>query len=91
MTAVLSNSGAFRIVESDPAVEEILHQCVKEGSVRIEDNEGRSYKLQLANGSKEEHRVVTKLPDFAKRRRRLGFPKLSPEAEAEFFRLLRGE
>jgi hypothetical protein len=91
MTAVLSNSGAFRIVESDAAVEAILHQCVEEGSVRIEDTEGRSYNLQLTSDPKEDCRVVTKLPDFAKRRSRLGTPKLPPEAEAEFFRLLRGE
>ena len=35
--------------------------------------------------------LVTELPDFAARKARLGDTSLSPEAEAEFFRFIRGE
>ena len=35
--------------------------------------------------------LVTELPDFAARKARLGDTSLTPEVDAEFFRLIRGE
>ena len=85
---IMSDMKTFTVRELDRQPAVVLAACDHDGEARIRRRDGRTYLLVPET---EPKRVITSLPDFAARRRKL-FPKrLSNKQVEEVDNLLRGE
>jgi hypothetical protein len=91
MTATETAPDVYLVTEADDTWRELLAKCQKTGHLILTDSSGTAFALTPAATRLHSRPTVTKLPNFAARRAKLGTSRLSSEAEAEFFRELRGE
>ena len=68
---IVSDMKTFTVRDLDRTPSVVLDACDRDGEARIRRRNGRTYRLLVAT---EPARVITALPDFAARRKKL-FPK----------------
>jgi hypothetical protein len=85
---MMSDMKTFTVRELDRQPAVVLDACDQDGEARIRRRDGRTYLLVPET---EPKRVITSLPDFAARRRKL-FPKpLTRGQVQQVDQLIRGE
>jgi DNA-binding transcriptional LysR family regulator len=71
MTAALKAPGTYAVTESDPAWEELLRDCQKLGTVVIQGQDGKPYRLEPQSLRAARPPAIAELPDFPARFRKL--------------------
>lgn len=85
---IMSDMKTFTVRELDRRPSVVLDAAERDGVVQIKRRDGRVFSLQPVNAAKKK---ITKLPDFATRRRAI-FKKPIPAATARLFdKLIAGE
>ena len=85
---MMSDMKTFTVRELDRQPAVVLNACDHDGQARIRRRDGRTYLLVPES---EPKRVITSLPDFAARRRKI-FPKpFTKEQTRQVDRFIRGE
>lgn len=85
---MMSDMKTFTVRELDRQPAVVLDACDHDGEARIRRRDGRTYLLMPES---EPKRVVTSLPDFAARRKKL-FPKpLTAAFARDLHKAIRGE
>jgi hypothetical protein len=89
MSALMSDMEleTFTARELDRKTARVLDVCDHQGAVRIRRRDGRTYLMRPERAAIR----ITRLPDFAQRRRRLALSRLNKVQASAFDRLLAGE
>jgi hypothetical protein len=74
---MMSDMKTFTVRDLDRTPSVVLDACDRDGEARIRRRDGKTYRLVPEGGLKS---VITSLPDFAARRRKL-FPKMLTAAQ----------